>query len=197
MRSGHGAGGCTLQPLTGPWARFFLSASTRGFGVAVMRMTSHGDLKVCGPWASTPCSEHREAPIAPRALTAAPRELTVAPRELTAAPRPALQPPHPSLLQAGGPETAIPHPCHSSCAPPPLAVNRKTPGLCISILDIYGFEAFTTNSFEQLCINYANERLQQQFTRHHVRGEQQVGSLGVCVCACVCVHVCVRACLVV
>ena len=42
----------------------------------------------------------------------------------------------------------------------------------IGLLDIFGFEYFETNTFEQLCINYANERLQHLFVDHVLRAEQ-------------------------
>ncbi|XP_071944746.1 unconventional myosin-XIX-like [Antedon mediterranea] len=42
----------------------------------------------------------------------------------------------------------------------------------IGLLDVYGFESFSFNSLEQLCINYANEKLQQHFVHNFLKAEQ-------------------------
>ncbi len=42
----------------------------------------------------------------------------------------------------------------------------------ISVLDIYGFEVFGVNGFDQFCINYCNEKLQQLFIQVVLEQEQ-------------------------
>ena len=51
-------------------------------------------------------------------------------------------------------------------------VTKSANILNIGILDIYGFEIFDQNGFEQFCINYCNEKLQQIFIELTLKAEQ-------------------------
>ena len=52
----------------------------------------------------------------------------------------------------------------------PIAADEM---LSLGVLDIYGFEIFDKNGFEQLCINYVNEKLQQIFISLTLKAEQE------------------------
>jgi myosin-5 len=61
---------------------------------------------------------------------------------------------------------------NQSTAADEKSLNCRTEKL-ISLLDIFGFETFEVNRFEQLCINFANEKLQQKFTKDIFQAVQQ------------------------
>ena len=55
----------------------------------------------------------------------------------------------------------------------PIQVKTHRKHKALGILDLYGFEAFQQNSFEQFIINYANEKLQQVFIEATLAHEQE------------------------
>lgn len=70
-------------------------------------------------------------------------------------------------------EHVLSHVVNASLPIGQFASNREN-GYSIGVLDVAGFECFDRNGFEQLCVNFGNERLQQFFAERVLKDEQRL-----------------------